>query len=116
MVLALRSGTTRDGRILLGALALWALVRAAVTLSWRDPAVLWELNAGTLIALGVAVLFAVAYVALVARARRHPRVADAPDDAPPSWPDPVGRTLDEPSPGGAAGQDIRRADGPDGVS
>jgi prolipoprotein diacylglyceryltransferase len=116
LVLALRSGTTRDGRILLGALALWALVRAAVTLSWRDPAVLWELNAGTLIALGVAVLFAVAYVALVVRARRDTRLADAPDDAPPSWPDPAGRTGDEPSSGGAAGQDMRQADGPDGVS
>lgn len=116
VVLALRSGTTRDGRSLLGALALWALVRAAVTLSWRDPAVLWQLNAGTLIALGVAALFVVAYVALVARARGDTRVPDAPDDAPPSWPDPAGRMGDEPSSGGAAGQDIRRADGPDGVS
>jgi len=103
VVLALRSGAARDGRILLLALALWALVRAAVTLSWRDPAVVWELNAGTLIALGVAVVFAVAWVAVVARGRRAAGAADAPDDPSPSWRDPADGPRDEPSPGGAAG-------------
>ena len=77
--------------MLLGALALWALVRAVVTLSWRDPAVVWELNAGTLIALGVAIGFAVACVAAVARGRGTAGVADASDDPPPSWPDPEDR-------------------------
>ena len=77
--------------MLLGALALWALVRAVVTLSWRDPAVVWELNAGTLIALGVAIGFAVACVAVVARGRGTAGVADASDDPPPSWPDPEDR-------------------------
>jgi prolipoprotein diacylglyceryltransferase len=117
VVLVLRSGgTARDGRILLGALALWALVRAAVTLSWRDPAVVSVLNAGTLIALGVAVGFALAFAAVVARGRRDARVADTSGDPLPSWPDPADRPGDEPSSGGAAGQDVRRAGGPDGVS
>lgn len=91
VALALRSETARDGRVLLGALALWALVRAVVTLSWRDPAIVWELNAGTLIALGVAIGFAVACVAVVARGRGTAGVADASDDSPPSWPDPEDR-------------------------
>ena len=77
---------------LLGALALWALVRAAVTLSWRDPAIVWELNAGTLIALGVAIGFAVACVAVVARGTGRPASPTRPNRlASPSWPDPEDR-------------------------
>ncbi len=91
LVLALRPGARRDGRILFGALALWAIVRAAVTLTWRDPAVVWELNAGTLIALGVALGFAVAFVVFVARGMGDAGVADAPEDPLPAWPDPADR-------------------------
>ena len=78
--------------LLLGALALWALVRAAVTLTWRDPAVVWELNAGTLIALGVAIGFAVAFVAVVARGQGDAGAADASDDPPPVVAGPGGPT------------------------
>ena len=90
LVLAGRTATARDGRVLLGALALWALVRAAVTLTWRDPAVVWELNAGTLIALGVGLGFGVAFVVLTAR--RHGGTRDvASEDTLPAWPDPADR-------------------------
>jgi prolipoprotein diacylglyceryltransferase len=91
LVLAARGGAARDGRILLAALALWALVRAAVSLTWRDPAVVGELNAGTLIALGVAIAFAGAYLVLAARGMGETGGEAAPDDTLPSWPDPADR-------------------------
>jgi prolipoprotein diacylglyceryltransferase len=91
LVLAARSSTVRDGRVLLGALALWALVRAAVALTWRDPAVVWELNAGTLIAIGVAIGFAVAFAVVVARGLGDTGDADASDDTLPAWPDAADR-------------------------
>ena len=39
---ARRSGTTRDGRRPPRRSALWALARAAVSTTWRDPAVVWR--------------------------------------------------------------------------
>jgi len=91
LVLAARSSTVRDGRVLLGALALWALARAVVTLTWRDPAVVWELNAGTLIAIGVAIGFAVAFLVVASRGLGDTDDADASDDTLTSWPDPADR-------------------------
>ena len=49
----------RDGRSFFIGLAAWALVRAVVSLTWRDPAVALGLNAGGLIAAGIAGAFAV---------------------------------------------------------
>ena len=42
-----------DGRALFLGVGAWALVRAVASLTWRDPAVVGPLNAGSLIALGV---------------------------------------------------------------
>jgi prolipoprotein diacylglyceryltransferase len=89
LVLVARS-SARDGRIMLVALAAWALVRAAVSLTWRDPAVVWVLNAGTLIALGVAVG---SMAAVVVRTLRGAGDIDAPEapEPVPAWPDPTGQ-------------------------
>jgi prolipoprotein diacylglyceryltransferase len=57
----------RDSRLCLGALGAWAVVRAAVSLTWRDTPVVGELNAGTLIALGVALGCAVAWLVVTRR-------------------------------------------------
>ena len=90
LVLAIRPAIARDGRVLLVALALWALVRAAVTLIWRDPAVVWVLNAGTLIALAVAIAFVGAFAIWTARGLGRAEDGDAPGEPPEPLPDPDG--------------------------
>jgi len=61
-----------DGRLYAVGLGLWALGRAAVAGTWRDAPVVGSLNAGQLIALGVAVaaLGAAVVATLVSRRRR----------------------------------------------
>ena len=68
VVLATAAGAfrARDGRRLLIAIAGWALVRAVVSTTWRDPVVAGPLPAGGLVALGVAV------GGIVATVRRRP--------------------------------------------
>ena len=67
------SGLRRvDGRLFAVGLALWALGRALVAVTWRDDAVLGQLKAGQLICLVVAVLaFCLAIVAWLVRRRAH---------------------------------------------
>ena len=84
--LVARSGTVRDGRVLLGALALWAVVRAAVSLTWRDPAVVWVLNAGTLIALAMAVVLVAWLVVWTARGLGRDEGAAEPEADPDAEP------------------------------
>ena len=50
----------RDGRLFFVAIGLWAVVRAVVSTTWRDPVVAGGLNAGGLIAVGIAIGCAVA--------------------------------------------------------
>ncbi len=96
-VLAARANpsATPDGRAFFIGLGAWALVRAAASLTWRDPAVVGPLNAGTLIALGLAALCLVAVAVLVARGRNEATTgtpAAAPPATPvPQWPDPEER-------------------------
>jgi phosphatidylglycerol:prolipoprotein diacylglycerol transferase len=90
LVLVVRPGIARDGRVLLVALALWALVRAAVTLTWRDPAVVWVLNAGTLIALAVAIAFVGALAIWTARGLGLAEDGGAPGESAEPLPDPDG--------------------------
>jgi phosphatidylglycerol:prolipoprotein diacylglycerol transferase len=82
----------RDGRLFFVAIGLWAVARALVSTTWRDPVVAGELNAGGLIAVGIAVACAIALVILTVR-RRAPldgdRSADARADL--AWPDPETR-------------------------
>lgn len=80
----------RDGRLFLVSIGLWALARAAVAATWRDPAILGPFNAGQLIAIVLAAAsFGLAVVlprvaAAVASGRRS-------DRAEPAWPDPSSR-------------------------
>ena len=87
LVLALAAGAfqARDGRLYFLALSAWALARAAVSTTWRDPAIAWQLNAGSLIAIGTAVGAMVAFTIVVLRAARAP--SSAPGEREVSWPD-----------------------------
>ena len=82
----------RDGRLFFVAIGLWAVARALVSTTWRDPVVAGELNAGGLIAVGIAVACAIALVILTVR-RRGPLVDDRSADARAelAWPDPETR-------------------------
>ena len=79
----------RDGRLFFLAVGSWALARVAVSTTWRDPVVVAGLNAGGLIAAGIAVGCGIALVLLTVRPPR------SIDDAEPAegrtdlaWPDP----------------------------
>jgi prolipoprotein diacylglyceryltransferase len=82
----------RDGRLLLAALAGWALLRALVAVTWRDPVVLGPWGAAGLLSLLVAAGMAVALAAAAVRSRRL-RAAGVAADAGdlPAWPDPEAR-------------------------
>jgi prolipoprotein diacylglyceryltransferase len=86
----------RDGRVLFAGLGLWAIGRAVVSLTWRDPSVVGSLNMGTIIALGVAVGCLVTFVAMTVRRRpSRPAASTTPASttpaAVPAWPDPEDR-------------------------
>ena len=76
----------RDGSRLLVAIAGWALVRAAVSVTWRDGAVVGPLPVGGVLALVIAAgsLFALVLLTVWLPSRRRAR-ADADI---PAWPDP----------------------------
>lgn len=69
LLLAIGGLVTRraDGRVFFLGLGAWAAVRAAVSLTWRDPAVIGPLNAGSVIALALVVACAAVVVVLVTR-------------------------------------------------
>ena len=75
-------------------IGLWAAARAAVATTWRDPAVLGPLNADQVIAIGIATVAALAFVAQwaarVLRRRRAQRPAQRPGRGP-DWPEPERR-------------------------
>ena len=89
--LTLAAGTfrERDGRLFFVALGAWAVARAAVSLTWRDPSVVGGLGAAGLIALAIALGCTVATVVV---ARRRPG-SDGQDTAQPeiAWADPATR-------------------------
>ena len=92
----------KAGGVFLLGIALWAIARAAVASTWRNPAVLGPLNMGQVLALSVAAgMLLLLVLNVVATARRpdvpvdEPAVVDAPDepDEPggPTWADPTSR-------------------------
>jgi prolipoprotein diacylglyceryltransferase len=94
LALAFGAFGRRDGRVLFLALAAWAFARAAVTITWRDVAVVGGLNMGTLIAIGIGIAFVATFAWLTARARRRPADPEpttGPADDGLSWPDPSTR-------------------------
>ena len=86
LTLMLGAFRRRDGQLFFVAIGLWALARAAVSTTWRDPIVARGLNAGGLIAIGIAVGCALALVFLSVRQQEalpdSPAVPDSevPDD------------------------------------
>jgi prolipoprotein diacylglyceryltransferase len=83
----------RDGRLLLVAIAGWALVRTAASLTWRDPTVVGPFNAGGLIAIALAGgCLVLLVVASVRGGDTAPDAAAAEGSGQdPSWPDPATR-------------------------
>ncbi|MEX1173808.1 MAG: prolipoprotein diacylglyceryl transferase family protein [Chloroflexota bacterium] len=83
---------TADGRLLLLAIAGWAVVRAVVSTTWRDPVGPGPLPAGGWLALVVAA-GAVVLVAVDTWLGRRRVAAGEPDpeSAVPDWPDPATR-------------------------
>lgn len=92
LAIALRQGAfrQRNGSALFAAIALWAIGRAAVASTWRDPAIAGPLNAEQIILLGVVVLCGMAVVVLDLRRRSEPPPIPEPG-AKPTWPDPGAR-------------------------
>lgn len=71
VTVALSIGAFRrhDGRLFFVAIGSWALARAVVATTWRDPVVVAGLNAGALIALGIAASCAITLVLMTIRGR-----------------------------------------------
>ena len=94
LAVALTLGAFRrpDGRRFFVAIGLWAVARAVISTTWRDPVVVGRLNAGGLMAVGIAVGCVVALVFLTVRRRGPspgPRTADGHREV--AWPDPTTR-------------------------
>ncbi len=70
----------RDGMVFYLGIGLWAVARALVSTTWRDPAEIGRLPAGGVLAIGIASVCVVALVALLIRARSAP--PDTDPDAP----------------------------------
>ena len=69
-ILMLGAFTRRDGRLFFLAVGSWAVARALVSTTWRDPVVAGGLTAGGLVALSIAIACALALVTLTVRDRR----------------------------------------------
>ena len=86
-----RGGGARDGRRLLIAVGAWAAVRAAVSVAWRDPAIVGPFPLGGVLAGAIVIGMAVGLVAAAwSRRRSRARGLRGEGDGP-SWPDPETR-------------------------
>lgn len=84
------AGGRADGRLLMGAVAAWALVRAAVAVTWRDPVVAGPLGTDGWLAVVVAAVALASAIALTVLGRRGGAARRrAGDDL--EWPDPATR-------------------------
>ena len=93
LTVALMAGAfrQRDGRFFFVAVALWSVARALVSTTWRDPVVAAGLNAGGLIAMGIALGCVLVLLVISVRARRAEATATAKPADPRvelRWPDP----------------------------
>jgi prolipoprotein diacylglyceryltransferase len=87
VVVALGRWPRSDGRLLMVAIAGWAFLRAAVSTTWRDPAVLGSLGMAGVLSVVVGVGALGVLVLVTVRARRAPPAADGPAPGT-AWPDP----------------------------
>jgi len=88
----------RDGRLFFVAIGLWAVVRAVVSTTWRDPVVAGGLNASGWIAIGIAIGCAVALIIITVRGRGRERVTDTSSAGPGDTDDPRSDTIVWPDP------------------
>ena len=89
MATSLGAFRARDSSRLLIAIALWAVVRAAVSTTWRDPIIVGPLPVGGVLALVIAAGTIVTAIVVGAWLPRKARAARAA--AQPAWPDPETR-------------------------
>lgn len=92
LMLALAAGAfrSRDGRLLLIALAGWDLVRAAVSVTWRDPIATPPFPAGGWLAVAIAIgSLGLALLATLVGRRQQSAQARAVQE--PAWPEPESR-------------------------
>ena len=86
------SSAGRDGRLLLIVLGGWAAIRALVSITWRDPAVVGPLPVGGLLAVGIVIGAGIALAGSPWWSRRRLRAeAQRAASEVPSWPDPETR-------------------------
>jgi hypothetical protein len=84
--------TATAGRLLVVVIGAWAAIRAVVSITWRDPAVLGSLPAGGVLAAGIVVGAAVCLITATQWSQRRTRTGAAGDEGDgPSWPDPETR-------------------------
>jgi len=90
LALALRFGAfrRRDGRLFFVAIGSWAIARAAVSTTWRDPVVDGGLRAGAIIAIAIATGCLVAFV-IITILRNEGSSDERPARAAIDWPDPA---------------------------
>jgi len=76
ILLMLGAFRRRDGKVFFLGIGLWAVARAVISTTWREPTVTGALNAGGLLAIGIASACVLALVILFARSRM---IRDDPD-------------------------------------
>jgi phosphatidylglycerol:prolipoprotein diacylglycerol transferase len=82
---------SRDGRLFFAGIGLWAIGRAVISTTWRDPVIAGGLNASGLIAVGIALGCAVTLVIVTVRRLRS--AADVPPAGPRDSSDPHGDSI-----------------------
>lgn len=90
LALLLGAFRRRDGRLFFVAIGLWAVARAAVSTTWRDPVVDGGLGAGGIIALAIAIGCLVAFFLITMLGREGLSDERAANDGI-DWPDPATR-------------------------
>lgn len=93
LTLARASGSfrARDGRLFLVAIGGWAVVRAVVSVTWRDPAVVASLSVAGLLALAIALGAALVYAFTVRRQSAASASASRDGARDVTWADPDAR-------------------------
>lgn len=100
VLLMLGAFPRRDGKVFFLAIGAWAIARAIVSTTWRDPLVTDRLNAGGLIAVGIASACVLALIVLFVRARLVGQDPDA-DETFGVAQDAAGTSVPTSAPGGA---------------
>ena len=89
LALAVGAFEARDSRLFFVAFGTWAVARAVVSVTWRDPAAFWVLSVGGLLAVACAIGSVAGFIVVA----RRPRLARSEVQVTPdvSWRDPETR-------------------------